>query len=181
MSQIESLQKEVARLKNIIEQKDAELKRPTVEAEVLKFLQKGGYALPDDPLIRETRIGILIEKLENEDTKLKVEGGKIMIVNANGEPKENDLGTRYLLFDELLESKAKITFEKAASDSRKSPANITAQGRSLGDMSHLQTTEDFFKALNEETDPDKQREIKELFDRSMKRQDLLNHISTSST
>ncbi len=166
MNQVESLQKEITRLNKVIEQKDAALKRPLVESEVLKFLQKGNYVLPDDPEIRATRLGILVEKLEDENTRLMVEDGRIFIVDASGQPKENETGTRLLSLDALIESKANRSFERIASDNRRSPGSGGVQKAGTGNMPGVQTIEDFYEALQKETDPAKQRELKQRFDNS---------------
>ena len=184
MDQIESLQSEVARLNKIIEQQEAAILRPVIEAEGLKLLHNGGYVLPDDPDIRATRLEILFEKLEDSNTRLKVEDGKIRVLDADGRPKENETGTREITFDQLLESKARITFEKVASDGRRSPANNApykapnATGRNT--VLDNDTVTEYYRRLTAETDPARQRAIKDEFDRSQSgpRRADMDHFGT---
>lgn len=166
MGQIESFQKEIARLNKIIEQKDAAIVRPTLVGEVLKFLHKERYDITDNPAIQATRIDMLIERMEDENTKIRVENGKILILDASGNPKENETGTRELTLDELMESKAKRIFEKVASDNRQSPGNNATTKINTYDVSSHITLEEHIAELNRETDPAKQREIRERFNKS---------------
>ena len=163
MEQNQSDKNEIARLKKIIEQKDAIITRHSVENYVLEFLDKWGYVLSDDPVIRSTYMDMLFEKLEDDNTRIKVDGGKIIVLDAVGGIKENETGTADLSFDALLASKANRIFPKTTPGTKQSPANKISHNNP--DIPPIETREDFFRAINRERDPEKAAAIKEHFDK----------------
>lgn len=165
MDQIQYYKSEIERLNGIIEQKDALITRRIVEEKGLEFLQKWNYVLPEDPERRAAHLEILFEKLQDKNTRLKVDGTRILVVDANGEPKENEAGTRELSFDALIASKADRIFEKKVSDQRQSPANKATFTGSGNDMPPIQTMEDFYQALYNEPDITRQKALKEHLDK----------------
>jgi hypothetical protein len=160
MEQVKQYKDEIARLNKIIEQKDAIITRHSVENYVLEFLDKWGYVLSDDPVIRSTYMDMLFEKLEDNNTKIKVDGGKIIVLDAVGGIKENETGTADLTFDALLASKANRIFPKAAPGTKQAPAKTNYN---VNDLPLIQTREDFYHAINNERDPTRALAIREHF------------------
>jgi hypothetical protein len=112
-------------------------------------------------------LSTLFEKLEDDQTRVSLVDGKIVILDANGRIKENETGTKELSFDEYFVSKSKKFFPQAVADNRKSPANKNVPDTSAQDkpdMPEMKSTSDLIKALNAERDPAKQKAIKAHFD-----------------
>jgi hypothetical protein len=171
---------ETKRLKAIIAEKEAELegaKSSFTKAETLraarahgeKLLKAKNYVLPDDEEIANTLVSTLFEKLEDDNTRLSLADGRIVVLDKDGRPKENESGTKDLTFDDLFEQKARKFFKVAAADDRKSPANKKTEGddpKPAGDMPELKSRNDLITELNKlKGDPDKMQALKAHYDK----------------
>lgn len=172
---------ETKRLKAIIKEKEDEIAskettfskketRRLTEAEGLKLLEKLKFVLPEDQDMKEEYLSILFDKLEDADTviSLSPDGKKLVVLDSHGKPKENETGTKEISFEDLLGSKAKRYFKQAVADDRKSPAN---KNKDIDDKKfdgpEMKSSEDYYKALNAEKDPAKQRLIKAHYDKQV--------------
>jgi|GEM_PF-5119177 len=163
---------ETKRLKKLIEDKDVEISSKVqsfAKAETMRIAKEQGvsllsklkFVLPENEDIKDENLSNLFEKLENEQTRLSVVDGKIIVLDANGRPKENEAGTKELTFEDHFVAKAKRYFPQAVADGRQSPANKNQDQKTANtDMPEMKSTEDFYTALTAEKDTTKQRAIK---------------------
>lgn len=171
---------ETKRLKALIAEKEAAIEKQAsdfTKKETMRhareygmsILKKGNFVMPDDQDILDEAISNLFAKIEDENTQIKLEGDKILVLDANGKPKENETGTRELSFDDHLTAKAKRYFKQAVIDNRQSPANKNKpdQPPANPDMPEIANMNDLFKALNAERDPEKQKAIKAHYDKQV--------------
>jgi hypothetical protein len=171
---------ETKRLKTIIKEKEDEIASKEANftrAEImrvakeqgLKFLNDKKFVMPDDDDIRDEHLSNLFEKLENSETKLSIIDGKIVVLDANGRPKENDKGTAELSFEDYFSTRAKRYFPQAVADNRQSPGNknIDKPGDTKKEKS-INNIDDLYKALNNERDPAKLKELKAEYDLAVK-------------
>jgi hypothetical protein len=169
---------ETKRLKSLVEAKEKEIeekvssfaKTETMRAAKeagLRLLKEKNFVLPDNEDIKDTMLSTLFEKLEDDQTRISVQDGKIVVLDANGRIKENETGTKELTFEDHFVSRSKKFFPQAVADNRQSPANKN-QGDKPGaanpDMPEMKSTGDLIKALNAERDPAKQKTIKAHYD-----------------
>jgi len=136
----------------------------------LRLLKEKNFVLPDNEDIKETMLSTLFEKLEDDQTKVSLIDGKIVILDANGRIKENESGTKEMTFEDHFVSKSKKFFQVAVADNRKSPANkpsIENVGPQSQDFPEMKNTADLIKALNNEKDVTKQKAIKAHFDKQV--------------
>lgn len=172
---------EVKRLKTLIAEKETELANKDqsfTKAETmrlakelgLKYLNEKKFVLSDDEDIKDEALANLFGKLEDDHTKLSVIDGKVVVVDSNGKPKENEQGTKEISFEDHFVSKAKRYFKQAVADDRKSPANKNdgKTGNVTPEMPELNTAEDLYKALEGEKDVIKQKAIKAHYDEKVK-------------
>ena len=134
----------------------------------LRLLKEKNFVLPENEDIKETMLSTLFEKLEDDQTRVSLVDGKIVILDANGRIKENESGTRELSFEDHFVSKSKKFFPQAVIDNRQSPANKNAGDKPVNtnpDIPEIKNTEDYIKALNAERDVTKQKAIKEHFEK----------------
>lgn len=171
---------ETKRLKALLAEKDAAIEKQAsdfTKKETMRhareygmsILKKGNFVMPDDQDILDEAISNLFAKIEDENTQIRLEGDKILVLDSHGKPKENETGTRELSFDDHLTAKAKRYFKQAVADNRQSPANKNKpeQPAPNPDMPELANMNDLFKALNAERDPDKQKAIKAHYDKQV--------------
>lgn len=173
---------ETKRLKQIIAEKEEELaktattyaKKETLRAAKehgVRLLKEKNFVLPDDDEIATNMLDVLFSKLEDEDTRLSIDGNKIVVLDANGRPKENEQGTKDITFDDHLTGIAKKFFKQAVADTRKSPANKNAGDEkggapSSGDLPEIKSRDDLFKVMNElRGDPEKMKAVKAHYDK----------------
>ena len=172
---------ETKRLKQIIADKDAEMegtKSTFAKAETLRAARESGlkilkdkkFVLPDDEDIAGTLLETLFEKLEDQDTRLSISDGKIVVMDANGRPKENENGTKDISFEDHLTNKAKKFFKIAVADDRKSPANKNTDkpdgGGSDPDLPQIASRQDLMRELNNlRGQPDKMTALKAQYDK----------------
>mgnify|MGYP006321290635 FL=1 len=134
----------------------------------LRLLKEKNFVLPENEDIKETMLSTLFEKLEDDQTRVSLVDGKIVILDANGRIKENESGTRELSFEDHFVSKSKKFFPQAVIDNRQSPANKNAGDKPVNtnpDIPEIKNTEDYIKALNAERDVTKQKAIKEHYEK----------------
>lgn len=178
----EIFQSEVKKLKDIIKQKDEDLsnqKNSFEKSETLrlakeyglKFLKEKNYVLDDDADILEEKLENLFSKLEDDSTRLSREGSKIIILDQNGRPKENEQGTKELSYEDLLGLKAKRYFKQAVADNRKSPANKNKEeggNDNTPDVPEMKSADDYYKAMDQAKDFETKKAIKASYDQMVK-------------
>ncbi len=150
------------KLKQIIEEKDNEIvsiKKGFERTETFrgarqygeKLLKDQNFVLPDDDDIANNLIATIFEKLEDDNTKIATVDGKLVVLDANGKPKENEAGTKDITFDDHLISTAKRYLKVAVADDRKSPGNKKKEGEREDDPTdfpEIKSNADFMRELN---------------------------------
>ncbi len=134
----------------------------------LRLLKEKNFVLPENEDIKDTMLSTLFEKLEDDQTRVSLVDGKIVILDANGRIKENESGTRELSFEDHFVSKSKKFFPQAVADNRQSPGHKNGDTKPVKtnpDIPEIKNTEDYIKALNAERDVTKQKAIKEHFEK----------------
>lgn len=158
---------------DLIAQKESSFKKAEtmrlVKEQGLKFLKEKNFVLPDDPDILDEQLENYFSKLEDDNTRLSVEGNKIIVLDANGRPKENETGTKEITSEDLFGTKAKRYFKQAVADNRRSPENKN-QGlpkNDTPDVPEIKSVEDYYKAMDSEKDFSKQKLIKAQYDKKV--------------
>lgn len=109
---------ETKRLKQIIAEKESELSNSQskfektetfreVQSLGMELLKGDNFVLPDDEKISKNLFNVIINNLEDENTKIQKSGDKIVVLDANGRPKENASGTKDISFEEHFKDIAK--------------------------------------------------------------------------
>src|SRR5688500_18172781 len=117
---------EITKLKQELEtMRKTEVRRKIVE-EGLKLLNTHKYTLSSDPEDRQNLLDLLRDKLEDDDTKIILDGDELTVVNANGTLKENDLGN-FVSFSGLLKGTASRFFQKIQPGDKRHSSFTTAK------------------------------------------------------
>jgi len=170
---------ETKRLKALLKEKEDEIllkessfeRKETMRAAKelgLPFLEKHKFVLPENEEIKSENLSDLFKKLEDDNTRLKFDGTKILVLDAKGNPKENESGTKEVTYEDWLVSKAKRQFPQAVADNRQSPGHKNGDPKPVNtnpDMPEMKNTEDLMKAINAEKDITKQKAIKAHYDK----------------
>lgn len=136
---------EIARLTKTIEKYQSKETRRLVEEVGMNILGREKFVLPEEDDIRKEYVSILFDRLEDENTKIKIDGNKILLFDEKGYTKENEQGTRELTFDELLISKAKRFFKQDLSGNA---TKATKQQQDANGLPDLKSTEEYYAALD---------------------------------
>jgi len=127
LNAIKAEQKKAEQLRNEFEQEKQSWKKQQVQllgqSRAKEYLNSANFALPEDQSKRENLVRLFLNDVfNNSETQIEPNGTSLKILDKEGYPVRNDMKEE-ITFDDFLEKKASLYFERKSDKKPASPNN----------------------------------------------------------